>query len=148
MKVLLITLCIICSLVGCWRIPINEDHAEEELVKDIYITETERCYVEWDKIQYPVNLDTKVIQEELKPVENDKIAIEIATTIIDTLHEKGKFREYTLISIIHSTEDDVWLFEYSINQKNTSVDDLVDCGCLYVAINGNDGELIKSWVEE
>lgn len=28
------------------------------------------------------------------------------------------------------------------------VDDLIDCGCLYVAIDGAEGELIKAWLEE
>ena len=148
MKTLLILLCVMCSLTGCRHVLINENHEEEDIVKDIYITKTERCDIEWDKIQSPVNFDTKVIQEELKPIENSEIALEIATTIIDKLHENGIFTEYTLTSIIHSTEDGIWLFEYSINQKNTDVDDLVDCGCLYIAINGSDGVLIKVWVEE
>lgn len=52
------------------------------------------------------------------------------------------------VSIVHSTEDNVWLFEYSIDQRNKNVENLIDCGCLYIAIDGNKGTLIKAWVEE
>ena len=77
-----------------------------------------------------------------------QIAIEVATTIIEKLHEKGKLSEYTLISIVHSTEDNVWRFEYSIDQRNKDIDHLVDCGCLYVAMDGKEGSVIKAWLEE
>ena len=53
-----------------------------------------------------------------------------------------------MISIVHSTEDNVWRFEYSIDQRNKAIDHLVDCGCLYVAMDGKEGKVIKAWLEE
>lgn len=88
------------------------------------------------------------ILKEIKPIETNQIATEVATSIIEKLHEKGKFSEYTLISIVHSTEDNVWRFEYSIDQRNKAIDHLVDCGCLYVAMDGKEGRVIKAWLEE
>ena len=42
----------------------------------------------------------------------------------------------------------MWRFEYSIDQRNKAIDHLVDCGCLYVAMDGKEGKVIKAWLEE
>ena len=133
--------------VGCSNTANSNRLNENDIMKDIYFTETERCGVEWDQIQFTIDLDKEIL-EEIKPIETKQYAIEIAKTIIEGLHRKGKFSEYTLVSVIHSTEDNIWRFEYSIDQQDEDVDNLVDCGCLYVAIDGNKGELIKTWLEE
>lgn len=134
-------------LVGCSNASNSNRLNKDDIMKDVYITEIEWCSIEWDQIQFPVDLNEDIL-EEIKPIETNKIAIEIANTIIDEFHKNGKLSEYTLISITHSTEDNVWCFEYSIDQRNEDVDNLIDCGCLYVAIDGNEGELIKAWLEE
>ena len=116
-------------------------------MSDVSIVEIDRCSTEWDQIQFPVNLNEDVL-EEIKPIETNKAAITVGTKIIEKLHKKAKYAEYVLIGIVHFTENNIWQFEYSLDQRNVGVEDLIDCGGLYVVIDGNEGTLIKSWVTE
>lgn len=147
-KVLLIIILILFSLEGCSNGSNNTIKNEEDTMQNIYITEIEWCGIEWEKIQFAIDLKEIDIWEEIESIETNQIAIDFATTIIEECHEQGRFSDYKLISIIHSTKDNVWCFEYSIDQRDKEAEKLVDCGCLYVAIDGNKGALIKAWVEE
>lgn len=86
--------------------------------------------------------------KEIETIDTNRIALDIGTNIIDEFHRNGKLSGYTLISITHLIEDNVWRFEYSIDQRNADIDNLIGCGNLYVAIDGNKGTLIKAWLEE
>ena len=147
MKKILPLMLLLFFLVGCSNVSNSSELNVDDIMEDVYITEIDWCGIEWDQIQFPIDLREDVL-EEIKPIETTQIAIEVATTIIEKLHEKGKLSEYTLISIVHSTEDNVWRFEYSIDQRNKDIDHLVDCGCLYVAMDGKEGSVIKAWLEE
>lgn len=116
-------------------------------MEDVYITEIDRFNIEWDQIPFPIDFNEEVLQE-IESIGTNKNAVDIGTNIIEEFHRDGKLSEYTLIAITHSTEDNVWCFEYSIDQRNKNIDNLIDCGCLYVAIDGNKGTLIKAWLEE
>lgn len=134
-------------LAGCSNVSNNGKPKENDVMKDIRITETEKCDIEWNQIQFPIDLNEDVLKQ-IKPIETNQSAVEIAKNIIEELHSEGKLTDYILISITHSTEDNVWYFEYSIDQRNHDVNDLIDCGALYVAIDGNKGSLIKAWLDE
>ena len=134
-------------LVGCGNISNNDGINKDDFMSDVVITKIERCSVDWDQIQFSINLDENVL-EEIKPIETNQTAIEVGTKIIEKLHEKGDFSEYVLLSIVYSTEDNVWQFEYSLDQRNVDNKELIDCGGLYVAIDGNKGTLIKAWLME
>ena len=116
-------------------------------MENVYITKIQRCNIKWNQIQFPINFSEDVLKI-IKPIDTNQFAVDIGKNIIEELHRDSKLSEYTLISITHSTEDNVWLFEYSIDQRNVDVDNLIDCGGLYVAIDGNKGALIKAWLEE
>lgn len=141
-KILSLVLLLI-LLVGCSNVSNSNNPGEN----DIQIKEIERCNIEWNQIQLPIDFDESVLKE-IEPIDTKQTAIDIGTNIIEELHRDGKLSEYTLISITHSTEDNVWCFEYSIDQRNADIDNIVDCGCLYAAIDGNEGALIKAWLEE
>lgn len=134
-------------LVGCRGASNSSKTTDNDIAEDVFFTEIESCGIQWDQIQFPYDLNETVLKE-IKIIETKQKAEEIAKIIIDELHKEGKLSEYILTSITHSTEDNVWCFEYSLDQRNEHVDDLVDCGCFYVAIDGNKGELIKAWSEE
>lgn len=134
-------------LAGCSNFSNNSIYKKNVNMKDIHITETKRCGIEWEKIQFPIDLNEDALKQ-IKPLKTNQGAAEVAKNIIEELHRAGKLSEYILTSITHSTEDDVWCFEYSINQQNEDVDNLIDGGSLYVAIDGNKGALIKAWIEE
>lgn len=134
-------------LAGCSNVSNNSKPKENDVMKDIRITETEKCDIEWNQIEVPIDLNGDVLKQ-IKPTETNQSAVEIAKNIIEELHSEGKLTDYILSSVTHSTEDNVWCFEYSIDQRNHDVNDLIDCGALYVAIDGNKGALIKAWSDE
>ena len=143
----LILLLFLLLLVGCSNVLNNSKHSENDFMKDVYITEIDKCGIEWSQIQFTIELNGDVLKQT-KPIETNQSAVEIAKNIIEELHREGELSEFILISITHSTEDIVWYFEYSIDQRNHYVNDLIDCGALYVAIDGNKGSLIKAWLDE
>ena len=147
MKRILSLMLLLIVFTGCSNAQNSDRPNGDDIMGDVCITEIEWCGTEWEQIQFPIDLNEDVL-EEIKPIETDRSAIEVAAAIIEKLHERREFSDYTLISVIHSTEDDVWRFEYSIDQRNMDADDLIDCGCLYVAIDGAEGELIKAWLEK
>ena len=146
--VLIFTLLFLLSFDGCNNTSSNSDIEGSTAMQEINLTETEWCGINWDQIEFLVDLSEIEFIEETKSIETRKDAIEVATTLIEKCHEIGKFSSYTLLSITHSTKDNVWRFDYSIDQRNKDNENLVDCGCLYVAIDGNEGKLIKAWIEE
>ena len=111
-------------------------------MKDIQFTEIDRFNFEWDRVEFPIELGEDAL-EKVTPINTTEDAVYIATSIIEELHNDGRMSEYILLSVTHSKEENIWCFEYS-----TEVDTLVECGGLYVAIDGNEGKLIKAWVEE
>ena len=143
----LILLLFLLLLVGCSNVLNNSKHSENDFMKDVYITEIDKCGIEWSQIQFTIELNGDVLKQT-KPIETNQSAVEIAKNIIEELPREGELSEFILISITHSTEDIVWYFEYSIDQRNHYVNDLIDCGALYVAIDGNKGSLIKAWLDE
>lgn len=147
MKIITFLMLLIYLLVGCSNISNSSLTRENDIMKDICITEIDRFNIEWDHIQFPIDFNEKTLQE-IESIGTNKNAVDIGTNIIEEFHRDGKFSEYTLIAITHSTEGNVWCFEYSIDQQYKSIDNLIDCGCLYVAIDGNKGALIKAWIEE
>ena len=143
----LILLLFLLLLVGCSNVLNNSKHSENDFMKDVYITEIDKCGIEWSQIQFPIDLNGDVLKQ-IKPIETNQSAVEIAKNIIEELHREGELFEFILISITHATEVNVWYFEYSIGQRHPDVHDLIDCGVLYVAIEGHKGSLIKAWLDE
>lgn len=147
-------------LVGCSNISNNNNPSENgsnisnsnnpsenDTTKDIYIMEIERFDADLDQVEFPVDFDEEVLKE-IEPIDTNQKAKDVGTSIIEALHRDGKHPEYTLLSIVHYVENNAWQFEYSIDQRNVDVDDLIDCGALLVVIDGNKGILIKAWVTE
>lgn len=147
MKKIVVVLVLLLSLVGCNSNSNNNVINKDDFMSDISIIEIDSYNMEWDQIQFAINLDEDVL-EVIKPIETNQKAIEVGTKIIEQFHKKGKFFEYVLISIVHYVDDDIWQFEYSLDQRNVDVKDLIDCGGLYIAIDGNEGALIQAWITE
>jgi len=114
---------------------------KEYIMEDIVIKEREHYSVNWDYIEFPVDLDEDILKE-IKPIHSNKTAIDVGKNIIEKRHEKGSLSEYVLIAIVHSLEDNVWRFEYNMD------DDSILCGSFFVVVDGNKGTLIIAWIEE
>ena len=132
------------SLTGCGIVEFVHGLGGGSFMSDVIITERERYDIEWDQLEFPINLEEDVLGE-IKPIETREDAIAAGTKIINNIQQKGRYPGYALVSIRHSIEDNIWLFEYALN---VDVEDFIDNGGLYVAVNGIEGRLIKAWVTE
>ncbi len=146
MKRVLLIMMIVLLLGGCSKN--SNGDAPNDQRKDVSLTEIEWCGIDWDQIEFPVDLSEIEGVYDAKPIETKENAIAIGTVIIEEFHKKGKALEYSLLSIVHSTEDNIWRFDYSVDQRNVDIDNLIDYGGLHVAIDGNTGKLIQVWVVE
>ncbi len=130
---------------GCGKKETEEAYSEMDGVR---VIEIGSCEVDWENIEFPVDLEGIEELKEIRTVSSTKEAIRIGENIIAHLHKRGKYSEFSLIGVVHSTSDDVWRFNYSVDQRNAPIGDVVLSYCLSVAISGKDGKLIKAWVEE
>ena len=142
-KLMIFVLAFTTLLIGC-----NADVNEENVMKDIAIVEMIQYDIDWNHIEFPIDLTNLEIFKKNCTIETDESAVKFATTMIDELHNSSKFLDYESVSIVHSLEDNIWVFEYSLDQKDKRSEDLIDSGGLYVAMDGNEGVLLKAWLEE
>ena len=134
-------------LVGCSNVQYDNNLQDNDVMEDICITEIERYSIDWNQIQLPIDLNENVLNA-IEPIDTNQKAVEIGTNIIEEIHRNGMLSEHTLISITHSIEDNIWCFEYSIDQRDVDVEDFVECGGTYLAVDGSRGVLMKAWAEE
>lgn len=71
-------------------------------------------------------------------------AIYVAEKLISQIKDCGYLLDYYLTSVLHSTKDNVYYFEYASTQNSN----LIDGDCIYISIDGKTGEIIKSWFGE
>ena len=109
---------------------------------------TQDCDIAWEQIEFALDVDALGIGDIVGKISSDGQAKEMARAIIERCHEKRKFPDYELVFIKHYTQDNFWFFGYSIDQRNTAPEDLIDCGGFYVVIDGDGGTVIEAWVEE
>lgn len=119
----------------------------EDLMKNVIVSEVDKYAKDYGKIEFPIEFDADVLSL-INPIDTDEEAKIVAIDILEERHKQRKWLDYTLVGILHSTEDNVWRFEYSLDQSDVPVDELVDCSCVYVVVDGNSGELIAAWAEE
>lgn len=110
--------------------------------------ETELEGVDWDKIEYSIDPKEIKILANGKPISTREDALSIGKAIIENCWSNNKFSDYVLLMVVHSTSDNIWCFDYSIDQRDKDINDLIDCGGFHVAIDGDNCELIKAWVDE
>ena len=111
------------------------------------ILEVAQSYPAGDSIEFPVDISL-MFTKKSKPINSNQAAIELAMELIGECHKKGQFSDFTLLAIVHSEHDNMWYFEYSIDQQNENAENLVDCGNFNVAVDGSAGNIIRAWIEE
>ena len=151
---------LIFTLAGC-QAPADESRSREESVlqgesasqestvaQEIEVLKTQECDIAWEQIEFALDIDALGFDDIVERICSDEQAKEMARAIIERCHEKQMFPDWELVYMKHYTQDDFWLFGYSIDQSNTAVENLIDCGGFYVAIDGGKGTVIKAWMEE
>lgn len=136
------------SFSGCLGTENNGEKVDDAVMNEVQFVEIEKCGIDWEQIEFSIDLSTMDVCIEEKPIETKNDALIIGESIIDKCHENNMFIDYTLLSIVFSIHDDIWRFDYSIDQRYKHTDELEDCGNLYVAVHGSDGKLIKAWIDE
>ena len=115
----------------------------EDLMNSVPVVEVDKYNKDYQKVEFPIELNDDILGL-IKPVKTDEEAKAIAIAIIDELHNQGRWIDDTLVSVLHSTEDNVWRFEYSLAQG----DEHILCSNTYIVIDGNKGVIIAAWAEE
>ena len=111
--------------------------------------EIEWTTINWDQIEFPIEQKKIEIPSDVKSIKTKEEAIVIGEAIIENCWKNNKHLDYALLAVIHSIKDNIWRFEYSVDQRDKNDDDeVLLCEVFYVAMDGNDGKIIKAWVEE
>ncbi len=136
------------SFNGCFDTENEGEKMGDAVMKEVEFIEIEQCGIDWEQIEFSIDLSTMDFLTEAKSVETRQDALMIGKALIEKCHENNKFMDYTLLSIVFSRQDDIWRFDYSVDQRHKHTEELEDCGNLYIAVHGSDGKLIKAWIEE
>lgn len=119
-----------------------------EINMEINFAELKWAGINWDEIEFPVDLNEFENSIEHEPILTKEEALKVGQSIIESCWKSNKFLDYSLLTVVHSTEDNIWRFDYSIDQRDKTNSTFLLCGGFYVAIDGSNGEVIKAWVEE
>ena len=76
MRKTLLTIILLFFLSGCSNISNNNRLDEDDMMKDVYITEIEWCNIEWEQIQFPIDMNEIDVLEDIKPIETNQVAID------------------------------------------------------------------------
>ena len=131
------------SLVGCNEMNSGKiKNGKTDYVEQTKVLEIDYSGIDSDIPDIVVDI-SDCLQIRDTSIRNNQDAIYLASEIIDNLHSNGRFKGYSLSTIVHSIKDDIWRFDYS-NMTDSSD---VDGGNLCVAFYGN-GSLLMAWLEE
>ena len=96
---------------------------------------------EWKNPLLPFGLGEYLSDEDIPPFDSDLDAVCVGRTVIDSLHEQGLFQSESLFLVAHRDGEDLWLFSYASQPLELGF-------TLCVVINGREGALVSSWLEE
>ena len=133
---------------GCIQTEIEKKIVAEETKIPPEYTVLDDCEFLRIYHQFPVDISEYVVEFTGKRIETQEEAVYMGERILELCHKDGRFLDEVLINVAYSKEENVWLFEYSIDQRDTPIDELIEYGSTYVAISGETGELLIAWVEE
>lgn len=147
--IFIIPLMIGIGLIGCDNMDTQDSSNADIKKEEINFVERDYYEIDFDDIEFPVDLSDIVLPET--PIHTKEDAIKVGQMIIDERHRNGKSIDEELGSIVHSKQDNMWRFEYgphelvSTTSDNITVINFYD-DALYVAVDGDTGKLIKAWV--
>ena len=117
-------------------------------MEKVEFSEIESLGIDWDEIGLPVDPKEVILPANVNSISTKEDAIIIGQAIIENHWNNNRLLDHVLISVVHSTKDNIWFFEYSIDQRDKNVEELMECGGFYVAIDGNTGEIVKAWLDD
>lgn len=121
---------------------------KERDMEEPMFTEIEWAGIEWEKIEFPVDPQEVKIPAGVEAISKKEEAINIGKAIIENFWKNDRYIGYELLAVVHSTNDNVWRFDYSIAQREKTDGTYLLGDVFCVAIDGNHCNIIKAWVEE
>lgn len=145
---LIMVILISVGLTGC--VNVHNENSSNIYNEDVEVNFVEMDYyeIDFDKIEFPVNLSEMSFSKSETSIYTKQDAFEKGNSIIEELHSKGKNINKVLLSIVHSKQNNMWCFYYSIDQRNKSEEERIAYDALYVVVDGNSGKIIMAWAEE
>lgn len=114
-------------------------------VNTVRVVETEWSDSEyWEQVEFPIDLSKIDFQTSFKQISTNEEAIEVGHNLLEVCKRNKVFVSFELHTVIHSTRDNIWQFEYSVERG----EQLTLSSVGYIAISGNNCEIIKAWIEE
>ena len=129
------------------KMPID-NNTEVYGMNNIDFIEKEKVDIDWDQIQFPIDLKEIGVSVSPNTFSTRKEAVETGNRIIEDCWVNNYFTDYVLLTIVRYTQDNIWYFMYSIDQGDSEADALIECGGFYVVIDGSSGEVIQAWIDE
>ena len=108
-------------------------------VDEIRFSEVDLLNADWAQVDFPVEPEDYFEQFFDKPIRSREVAINIATSILENEHERGRFLGFELRAIDHDPSENIWIFRYWMPSVLGS--------SFSVAMNGENGKVIALWVE-
>ncbi len=96
---------------------------------------------EWMDPQFPFDIEQYITEDSIIPFSDEHQAVQMAQSIINRLHECGKFNKENLFLVDHAPGNDLWLFSYSEWPMEPGF-------CLTVVVNGKEGKIMSAWLGE
>lgn len=120
------------------------DNGEEMKIEFVEIVDS---VIRNREVEFPVDLKQFGYNYEKTKLTDKSTAKVLGLEIIDTLHNAGYMCNYELLYIVHSVNTNEWRFGYS-QPFESSNEYIFFNDFLYVAIDGNSGDIKMSWFEE
>ena len=110
---------------GCIQTEIEKKIVAEETKIPPEYTVLDDCEFLRIYHQFPVDISEYVVEFAGKRIETQEEAVYMGERILELCHKDGRFLDEVLINVAYSKEENVWLFEYSIDQRDTPIDELI-----------------------
>lgn len=123
------------------------DYSKNGEEMEIEFVEISDSVIRHREVEFHVDLKEFGYNYEKRKIANKADAKLLGMEIIDTLHNAGHMCNYELLSIVYSQNTNEWRFGYS-QPFESSNEYIFFNDFLYVAIDGNSGNIIMSWFEE
>jgi len=115
---------------------------------DIRFYEEEWADIDWKGYFEVTNISRERVQTHanISLITPDEI-INTGNAMIEYLQGIGRYKDYILLEISLSRNDNVWLFDYSLDPHGFGIDVYIISGALTIAIDGNTYDIIGMWHE-
>jgi|GEM_PF-3765248 len=85
----------------------NGDTSDLHMQEPDFI-EIEWLGIDWNLIEFPLDPKEIKIPADVSSIATKEDAIKVGGAIIENFWENGKFPDYVLLAIVHSTKENLW----------------------------------------